>query len=207
MFILFYFINLLICLLLLMIFFLLKHTEPTSGGSMRKRATMMPSCSSMRRKAMISWAHADMKRGFFVQIFFLLPARIRAMRFVWGQIPNIIRTYSTYWICCNLRSPFLQSTHCYYADISMKNINCTLFTTCAPTISLRPYLGDKCRVAHGRWQAYSQSLEVAMDDVGFGYEAKGTQVSQTDTCQYYVTQFPTGRFHDWSVPESEYPHS
>lgn len=118
---LFYYINLLVSLLLLMIFFLLKHTEPTSGGSMRKRATIMPSCSSMRRKAMISWAQADMKRGFFVQIFFLLPARIRAMRFVWGQIPNIIRTYSTYWICCNLRSPFLQSTHCYYAVISMKN--------------------------------------------------------------------------------------
>lgn len=34
----------------------------------------------------MSWAQADMKRGFLVQIFFLLPARIRAMRFVWGLI-------------------------------------------------------------------------------------------------------------------------
>ena len=49
---------------------------------MRNRATMIPSCSRMRRKAMMSWAQADMKRGFLVQIFFLLPARIRAMRLV-----------------------------------------------------------------------------------------------------------------------------
>lgn len=45
---------------------------------------------------MMSWAQADMKRGFFVQIFFLLPARIRAMRFVCSRIPNIINTYITY---------------------------------------------------------------------------------------------------------------
>ena len=70
-----------------------RNRQLTSGGSIRKRATMMPSCSTMRRKAMMSWAQADMKRGFFVQIFFLLPARIRAMRFVYSHITTTIRTF------------------------------------------------------------------------------------------------------------------
>lgn len=48
-----------------------------------RSATMIPSCSSMRRKAMTNCAQADMKRGFLVQIFFLLPAKIRAIRLVW----------------------------------------------------------------------------------------------------------------------------
>lgn len=43
-----------------------------------------------------------------------------------------------------------------------------------------------------------------MDDVGFGYEAEGTQVPQADPCQYYVAQLPTGRFHYWGVPEPEH---
>lgn len=55
----------------------------TSGGSMIRSATIIPSCSSMSRKAMTNCAQADIKRGFFVQIFFLLPARMRAMRLVW----------------------------------------------------------------------------------------------------------------------------
>ena len=55
----------------------------TCGGSMMSSATMIPSCSSMSRKAMTNCAQADMKRGFLVQIFFLLPARIRAIRLVW----------------------------------------------------------------------------------------------------------------------------
>ena len=50
---------------------------------MMSSATMIPSCSSMSRKAMTNCAQADMKRGFLVQIFFLLPARIRAIRLVW----------------------------------------------------------------------------------------------------------------------------
>lgn len=40
-----------------------------------------------------------------------------------------------------------------------------------------------------------------MDDVRFGYEAEGTQVSQADPCQNDVAQLPTGGFHDWGVPE------
>lgn len=89
-------------------------TDLTSGGSMRKRATMMPSCSSMRRKAMMSWAQADMKRGFLVQIFFLLPARIRAMRFVWGLIAKhhqnlpIIHAHTTYCVVNPAKTPWLQ---------------------------------------------------------------------------------------------------
>lgn len=54
----------------------------TSGGSMIRSATIIPSCSSISRKAMTNCAQADIKRGFFVQIFFLLPARMRAMRLV-----------------------------------------------------------------------------------------------------------------------------
>lgn len=50
---------------------------------MIRSATMIPSCSSMSRKAMTNCAQADIKRGFLVQIFFLLPARIRAIRLVW----------------------------------------------------------------------------------------------------------------------------
>ncbi len=45
-----------------------------------------------------------------------------------------------------------------------------------------------------------------MDDMGFGYEAEGTQVPQADPCQYYVAQLPTGRFHYWGVPEPERRH-
>lgn len=44
-----------------------------------------------------------------------------------------------------------------------------------------------------------------MDDVGFGYEAEGTQVPQADPCQYYVAQLPTGGFHYWGVPEPRMP--
>lgn len=55
----------------------------TCGGSMMRSATIIPSCKSMSRKAMTNCAQADIKRGFLVQIFFLLPARIRAMRLVW----------------------------------------------------------------------------------------------------------------------------
>lgn len=50
---------------------------------MIRSATIIPSWSRMSRKAMTNCAQADMKRGFLVQIFFLLPARIRAIRLVW----------------------------------------------------------------------------------------------------------------------------
>lgn len=40
-----------------------------------------------------------------------------------------------------------------------------------------------------------------MDDVGFGYEAEGTQVPQADPCQDNVAQLPTGGFHYRGVPE------
>lgn len=53
---------------------------------MMRRATIIPSCSTMSRKAMTNCAQADMKRGFLVQIFFLLPAKIRAIRLVWSKI-------------------------------------------------------------------------------------------------------------------------
>lgn len=43
-----------------------------------------------------------------------------------------------------------------------------------------------------------------MDNMGFGYEAEGTQVTQADPCQYDVAQLPTGRFHYWGVPEPEH---
>lgn len=41
-----------------------------------------------------------------------------------------------------------------------------------------------------------------MNDMGFSYESEGTQVSETDPCQDYVTQLPAGGFHNWSVPKS-----
>lgn len=69
-----------------------------------------------------------------------------------------------------------------------------------------PYLGDQRRVAHGGRQAYAQSLQIAKDDVGFGYEAEGTEVTHTDSCQYYKTQLSAGRFHHWGVTESEQRH-
>lgn len=65
------------------------------------------------------------------------------------------------------------------------------------------HLGDERRVAHGRGQADSQSLEVAVDDVGLGYEAEGAQVAQADSCQDDVAQLPTGGFHHWGVPEPD----
>lgn len=46
-------------------------------------------------------------------------------------------------------------------------------------------------------------MEVAVDNMWFGYEAEGTQVTQADSCQYDVAQLPTGRFHYWGVPKPE----
>jgi hypothetical protein len=47
-----------------------------------KRAAMMPNWIHMRMKAITNWAQALMNLGFLVQIFFLLPARILAIRLV-----------------------------------------------------------------------------------------------------------------------------
>lgn len=52
------------------------------GGSMMIRVTTRVSCTLIRIEAMITWAQALMNLGFLVQIFFLLPARMRAMRLV-----------------------------------------------------------------------------------------------------------------------------
>lgn len=43
-----------------------------------------------------------------------------------------------------------------------------------------------------------------MDDMGFGYEAEGTQVSEADPSQYNVAQLPAGGFHYWGVPEPKH---
>lgn len=43
-----------------------------------------------------------------------------------------------------------------------------------------------------------------MDDMRFGYEAEGTEVTQADPCQDYVAQLPTGGFHDGGVTKPEY---
>lgn len=53
-----------------------------SGGSRMMSVISRVSCTLISIKAMITWAQALMKRGFLVQIFFLLPARMRAMRLV-----------------------------------------------------------------------------------------------------------------------------
>lgn len=52
------------------------------GGSMMIKVTTKVSCTLMRIEAMITWAQALINLGFRVQIFFLLPARMRAMRLV-----------------------------------------------------------------------------------------------------------------------------
>ncbi len=45
----------------------------------------------------------------------------------------------------------------------------------------KKYLGDQSRVAHGRRQANSQPLEVAVDYMGLGDKAESAQVAQTDS--------------------------
>lgn len=49
---------------------------------MMMRVTTRVSCTLIRIEAMITWAQALMNLGFRVQIFFLLPARMRAIRLV-----------------------------------------------------------------------------------------------------------------------------
>lgn len=56
----------------------------------------------------------------------------------------------------------------------------------------RKYLGDQGRVAHGRREADSQSLEVAVDYMGLGNKAESAQVAQTYSSQDDVAELTTG---------------
>lgn len=56
----------------------------------------------------------------------------------------------------------------------------------------RKYLGDQSGVAHGRGQADSQPLQVAVDDVGLGDEAEGAQVAKAYSSQYNVAELTAG---------------
>lgn len=64
------------------------------------------------------------------------------------------------------------------------------------------YLGDQSRVAHGRGQAYSQPLEVAVDNVWLGDKTEGAQISQTYSSQDDVAQLTTGWLDHRGVPKS-----
>lgn len=66
----------------------------------------------------------------------------------------------------------------------------------------RKYLCYQSGVAHGRRQADSQPLEVAVHNVGLGNEAEGAQVSKADSSQDDVAELPTGRLDNWGVPKS-----
>lgn len=65
----------------------------------------------------------------------------------------------------------------------------------------RKYLGDQRRVAHGRGQADSQPLEVAVDNVGLGDKAEGAKIAQTYSNQDDVAELTARRLDHWSVPK------
>lgn len=69
------------------------------------------------------------------------------------------------------------------------------------------HLGNQSRVAHSWRQTDPESLEVAVDDVGFSDEGEGAQITQADPGQYDVAQLSAGGFHHWGVTESKHKHN
>ncbi len=64
-------------------------------------------------------------------------------------------------------------------------------------------LGDQGRVAHGRREPNSQSLQVTVGHVRFGDEAERTQVAQTDASQDDEAQLPAGGLHHRRIVEPD----
>lgn len=88
-------------------------------------------------------------------------------------------------------------------DSNLCCFNCVyLFLWLLATKQERKYLGDQSGIAHGRGQADSQPLEVAIDYVGLGDKAESTQVAETYSSQYDVAELTTGWLDHRSVPES-----